>query len=130
MQATDMFIGVIDAHLQSVAQADPLFAVTLAKPNKNIKDCVTYILNEVKKSGRNGFADEEIFGMAIHYYDEDDLRPGAAVNAQVVVNHRVEGLKQKMEKAIETRKHSPEVKKAAKKPALVDKDLVNQISLF
>jgi hypothetical protein len=130
MQATDMFTSVIDAHLQSVAQADPLFATTLIKPNKNIKDCVTYILNEVKKSGRQGFADEEIFSMAVHYYDEDDLKPGAAVNAQVVVNHRVEGTKQKMEKAIETRKHSPEIKKAVKKTTSLDKDLVNQISLF
>ena len=130
MQATDMFTSVIDAHLQSVAQGDPLFAETLRKPNKNIKDCCTYIINEVKKSGRNGFADEEIFGMAVHYYDEDDIKPGADVKAQVAVNHRVEATKQKMEKAIETRKHSTEVKKAPKKPASVDKVLVNQISLF
>jgi hypothetical protein len=130
MQATDTFTSVIDSHLQSIAANDPLFAETLKKPNKNIKDCTTYILNEVKKSGRNGFADQEIFGMAVHYYDEDDLKPGAAVKAQVVVNHQVEATKQKMAKTIEARKHTPEVKKAAKKSVSGDKDLVNQISLF
>ncbi|MBP9481471.1 MAG: hypothetical protein KBF15_08460, partial [Parabacteroides sp.] len=39
-----------------------------SKPEKNIDDCVTYILNEVKKSGCNGFADDEIYSMAVHYY--------------------------------------------------------------
>jgi hypothetical protein len=125
MQATDMFTSVIDAHLQSVAQADPLFATTLKKPNKNLKDCVTYILNEVKKSGRNGFADEEIFGMAVHYYDEDDIQPGAPVKATVVVNHSIKGEKKQSPTQVVA-----EQKKAAKKVAAVDRDLVNQISLF
>lgn len=130
MQVTDMFINAISAHLNSIAEKDSLFAVTLKKENKNIKDCCTYILNEVKKSGRNGFADEEIFNMAVHYYDEDDLKPGAPVNCKVVVNHQVEGAKQKIATAIKNRKQTPEVKKAHKNVAPVDKDLVNQISLF
>ena len=38
------------------------------KPTKNIDNCITYILNQVKKSGCCGFSDDEIFGMALHYY--------------------------------------------------------------
>jgi hypothetical protein len=130
MKATDMFENTISSHLNSIAAKDSLFAVTLKKTNKNIKDCCTYILNEVKKSGRNGFADEEIFGMAIHYYDEDDLKAGALLKAHVIVNHRVEATKQKVAKATETMKDTPEVKKTAKKSSSVERDLVNQISLF
>ncbi|MDA6859547.1 Cas9 inhibitor AcrIIA9 family protein, partial [Escherichia coli] len=42
-------------------------------PAKNIDDCVTYILNYVQKSGCNGFSDGEIYGQAVHYYDENEI---------------------------------------------------------
>ncbi len=29
--------------------------------------------DEVRQSGCNGFADEEIYSMALHYYDEEDM---------------------------------------------------------
>lgn len=86
MQVTDTFSKVIYDHLQQLGARDPLFAETLKKANKNIKDCCTYILNQVKASGRNGYADEEVFGMAVHYYDEDDIKVGSHVKATVVVN--------------------------------------------
>ena len=130
MQTTDMFANTISAHLNRIAEKDALFAVTLKKAHKNIKDCCTYILNEVKKSGRNGFVDEEIFGMAVHYYDEDDLKPGAAVNCKVVVNHSIDASKDKMTKAIENRKSEPEKKKVIKKVATIEMVAENQTSLF
>ncbi|MCW0484044.1 PcfK-like family protein [Gaoshiqia sediminis] len=90
MKSTDNFKKVIEAHLQHRASMDPLFAVTLKKENKNIDDCITYILNTVHKSGCNGFTDDEVFGMAAHYYDEDNIEVGKPINARVVVNHKVE----------------------------------------
>ena len=68
---------------------DPLFAPNLMKPNKNIEECITYILSEVQKSGCNGFEDDEIYSMAVHYYDEDDLEVGNAIPCKVVVNHTI-----------------------------------------
>ena len=64
--------------------------INYCKEGKNIDDCITYILNEVKKSGCNGFADDEIFSMALHYYDEDNIDVGNPVSCHVVVNHAVE----------------------------------------
>jgi hypothetical protein len=87
MKATDAFKTVISDHLLALAIKDPLFAATLEKKNKNIDDCVTYIMNQVKSSGRNGYADAEVFGMAVHYYDEDDIKVGAPISGKVVVNH-------------------------------------------
>ncbi|MDQ6477821.1 PcfK-like family protein [Dyadobacter sp. LHD-138] len=90
MKSTDDFKKVISQYLEDLAQNDELFAETLKKTNKSIEGCITYILNQVQKSGCNGFADAEIFGMAVHYYDEDDIKPGKPVNCQVVVNRSVE----------------------------------------
>ena len=89
MKTTEPFKKAIENHLQKVAENDPLFSETLKKENKNINDCVTYIMNQVKASGCNGFADEEIFNMAIHYYDEDVIEVGKPINGNVVVNHKV-----------------------------------------
>ena len=49
-------------YLEQRAEEDALFAKNYRNPAKNIDDCVTYILNYVKKSGCNGFTDGEIFG--------------------------------------------------------------------
>jgi hypothetical protein len=109
MKATDSFKTIIQSHLEGVAANDPLFAETFKKPAKNIDDCITYILNTVQKSGCAGFADEEIFNMAVHYYDEDDIAVGKPVNAKVVVNHHVEAPATigKMEKVIASREPAP-----------------------
>ena len=117
MQATDSFKKVINDHLQDLAKSDKLFAQTLQKPNKNVEDCCTYILNEVKKSGKNGFADDEVFGMAVHYFDEDDLKPGDNINAKVVVNHQV-GKKSKTTTSAATPDQPNPAKKTSKKPVV------------
>lgn len=93
MKSTDAFKNTIQQHLEARAATDQLFAVTFAKEGKNIDDCVNYILNTVQKSGCNGFTDDEIFGMAVHYYDEDKIDVGKPVNARVVVNHLEENEK-------------------------------------
>lgn len=89
-QATDYFKRTIQAYLEQRAEDDELFAPVYAKENKNIDDCVTYILNSVQKSGVNGFTDDEIYSMALHYYDEDDINIGNPVACQVVVNHTIQ----------------------------------------
>lgn len=90
MNVSAHFKNTILAYLKQRAQDDQLFAVNYCKEGKNIDDCITYILNEVKKSGCNGFADDEIFSMALHYYDEDNIDVGNPVSCHVVVNHAVE----------------------------------------
>ncbi|KAA6301310.1 MAG: hypothetical protein EZS26_002507 [Candidatus Ordinivivax streblomastigis] len=90
MKATDNFKATIKACLDQRAESDILFSFKYSAPKKNIDDCITYILNTVQKSGCNGFADDEIFGMAVHYYDEDNIEAGKPMNAHVVVNHVVQ----------------------------------------
>lgn len=100
MKTTDHFKETIKAHLDKRAADDSLFAVVYAKEGKNIDDCVTYILNEVQKSGCVGFTDPEIFGMAAHYYDEDKIDIGKEIDpGRIVVNHVVELTEEEKEEA-------------------------------
>lgn len=90
MKGTEHFKATIAEYLNQRAATDPLFAVNLKKETKNIDDCITYILNQVKASGCNGFSDDEIYSMAVHYYDEDNIEIGKPIDCQVAVNHVVE----------------------------------------
>ena len=89
MSGTEQFTRTIAEYLNLRAATDPLFAPNLAKPHKNIEDCITYILKQVQQSACNGFEDDEIYSMALHYYDEDDLEVGSPVACHVVVNHTI-----------------------------------------
>lgn len=90
MKGTEHFTRTIAEYLNQRAATDPLFAPNLMKPGKSIDECITYILNEVQKSGCNGFDDDEIYSMAVHYYDEDEIEVGKATDCRVMVNHVVE----------------------------------------
>lgn len=90
MKSTNHFQNTIKAYLDKRAEIDLLFSFRYSLPEKKLEDCITYILNQVQKSGCNGFHDDEIFGMAVHFYDEDNLEIGKPMhNAQVAVNHVV-----------------------------------------
>lgn len=86
----DPFKEVIKAYLDKLASEDELFAKSYAKENKNLDECIKYIYEQVKKSGRCGFNDDEIYNLATHYYDEDDLGKISGVNGKVVVNYGIE----------------------------------------
>lgn len=99
MKGTESFKDVIKTYLDNRSASDELFAKNYAKTSKSLEDCITYILNQVKKSGCNGFADDEIYSMAVHYYDEDDLSVGSPINCQVIINHKVELTEEEKEQA-------------------------------
>ena len=90
MKGTEHFKRTIQMYLEQRAAEDTLFAKNYRNPAKNIDDCVTYILNYVQRSGCNGFTDGEIFGQAVHYYDENEIEVGKLIQCQVAVNHVVE----------------------------------------
>lgn len=132
MKTTDTFKKTIKTYLDSRAERDNLFAAKYGNEEKNIDDCVTYILNTVQKSGCNGFTDDEVYNMAIHYYDEDNIEIGKAIQAKVVVNHSVELTEEDKaeakQQAIE--RVMQEQVKALKKPIKKQKEDVQQLSMF
>lgn len=89
-KGTDNFTKVIKEYLDNYAAADEQFAAKYASPDKNIEDCIQFILGTVKESGVSGFTDDEVYGMALHYYDEENIEIKERFNeATVVVNHKV-----------------------------------------
>lgn len=96
MKVSKAFGETIEEYLSKMAERDPLFAEKFCNPNKNNEDCVTYILNQVSKSGINGFTDDEIYSMAVHYYVEENIDPGKPLQCQVVVNHQVQLTKEEI----------------------------------
>ena len=114
MKTTNNFKNTIQSYLEQRAKDDELFAASYAKPNKNIDECCNFILSEVQKSGCNGFSDDEIFGMAVHYYDEDDIKNVKPVNARVVVNHTIELTEEDKRKAKEAALKEYEAKEIKK----------------
>ena len=90
MKGTEHFTRAIAEYLNQRAATDSLFAPNLMKPNKSIEECVTYILNQVQTSGCNGFEDDEIYSMAVHYYDEDEIEVEKEITCRVAVKHIVE----------------------------------------
>lgn len=130
MKGTKDFKAAIQAYLEERAKTDELFAVTYAKPKKNIDDCITFILNEVKRSGCNGFSDDEIYSMALHYYDEDNITVGSQPKCQVVVNHVVELTDEEKAEARQAAilRYQQEQIEAIKRPKKVRQQVTSSIS--
>ena len=138
MSGTEQFTRTIAEYLNLRAATDPLFAPNLAKPHKNIEDCITYILKQVQQSACNGFEDDEIYSMAVHYYDEDDLEVGSPVACHVVVNHAIvlseeekaEARKQAIQQYQAQELRRLQEPKRVKAKASTDSEQVPQPSLF
>ena len=135
MKSTEDFKIAIESYLKYIAQNDEEFENKLSSPKKNIDDCITYIFNQVKASGYTGFTDDEVYGMAIHYYDEENIDIGSPVNCKVVVNHTVELTEEEKEeakqKAIENlikEEKEKQLKTKIKKEKIGEEE--KQISLF
>ena len=77
-------------YLEQRAEEDALFAKNYRNPAKNIDDCVTYILNYVQKSSCNGFTDGEIYGQAVHYYDENTAEEKAEARQNAIRQYQEE----------------------------------------
>ena len=81
MEKTKTPKQIIQSYLEERAKNDPHFASVYAKPNKNINECLDYILSEAKKRGNAVcMSDDEVFGLAVHYYDEDDIKVSRQTN--------------------------------------------------
>ena len=84
-----MFEKAIKAFLDDKAEKDEAFAKKYKSEKKNIADCCKFIIAEVKKSCKGKEAactDEYVYGLAMHYYDEENIKvPANAPSCRVVV---------------------------------------------
>ena len=122
------FNEAIKNYLDQRAKEDSLFAEAYKKEGKTIKECCNYIISEVQKSAKNNRAamtSDEVFSLAVHYYDEDNVKADKKVNARVVVPAELVS-KDKASKSTEDKPKKQAKQKAAKKEAFENR----QLSLF
>lgn len=84
-KVSNSFNQAIKAMLNERAASDPLFAKAYQREGKSIEECCNYIVSEVQRMGVNALTDEEVLGLAVHYYDETDIKVGKIPACQVVV---------------------------------------------
>lgn len=78
--ANQIFEKTIKNYLDNRAREDSLFAETYKKANKSIKECCRYIISRARKLGGTAVAvdDATVYGWAVHYYDEDNIKVEAS----------------------------------------------------
>lgn len=136
MKATNYFTRTILTYLEQRAETDALFAQSFANPDKTIGDCIQYILNTVQKSGCNGFEDAEIYSLATHFYQEENIEIGNPINCNIIVNHTIilteeekeEARKEAIQKAQDEAYNR--VMQPKKKVNTKQSEVSNQLSLF
>ena len=87
------FQTAIKDHLEKMAAQDEVFGAKFrakcASEENSIEQCCGYIVAEVQKNHKKGnsavLTDDEVFGMAMHYYDED-LKNVKTAKCQVVIS--------------------------------------------
>ena len=81
--------------------------------------------------GCAGLSDEEVYSLAVHYYDEDNIEVGKSINCQVVVNHTIELTEEEKaearKKVIERYQAEEYLNLSTKKPK-VEKQVEQQIA--
>ena len=120
----------IQSYLDERAKTDELFAVAYKKKNKSIDECCTYIMGEAKKRGNAVcMSDDEVFGLAVHYYDE--VKATSSVPETKPVKLTEEDERRAREEAIK-RLAEEQYTLLKKKPSRSKKEVteVQQMSLF
>ena len=110
----------IKDYLDERASKDELFAKSYAKTNKNIDECYDYIVGEARKQCKNSdsicISDDVVYGWAVHYYDEDNIKVGRNTESKESIESKEISKASKMasnanKKAVEAKKKSADAKK-------------------
>lgn len=85
------FQQAIKNYLDGYAEIDEMFAKSYRKENKSIEECCNFILSEMQKAAKNGCigaTDDEVYSLAVHYFDEDDIENVEAITNFLVVSNQ------------------------------------------
>jgi 4-alpha-glucanotransferase len=70
-EVTKYFEQAISRWLDKEKANDELFADQVKASGKTVEGCCNYIIQRVRESKQCGYSDDEIYGMARHFFDED-----------------------------------------------------------
>lgn len=130
---------IIKAYLDERAAADEQFAANYAKEKKSLDECWKYIMGEARSRAVGGsccMSDAEVFGLAVHYYDEDDIqiRPASPAKVKTAAARAVDKSAPQTKRKPAKKAKKPEAKKtvktAVKHQEPAPKRRFEQMSLF
>ena len=134
MSRTKLLEGTLTAEERIVAEyidanASDILVEKINKSNKGISDCWSFIISQAKaKAGKNkavGVADMEVFGWAIHYFEEDSIKKGDTPKIEA----KVETVKEDNVAAVA--KEPIKIVKVEKKPKEPKSDMLpGQMTIF
>lgn len=137
-KASPEFCAVIKRALDLRAEQDSVFKEKLQNKGKSIEECCEFIASQVHKSGYTMLSEEEVYGIAAHYYDEEELEKWekAPSGSVVVPNYKEleaeisEARKAELKQIAEEQyisKHRAEMEKAKIKSAAKPKKQVDKL---
>lgn len=83
----------------------------LNNPNKSIDKMFSYVRSQAKKKAVNGcevIKDTEVFGWAVHYYDEEDVCDNAEQPERMTLQYAKDIVKKSAEKKKKAKKEESE----------------------
>ena len=131
----------IKDYLDERAIQDELFAKSYAKTNKNIDECYYYIVGEARKQCKNSdsvcISDDVVYGWAVHYYDEDDIKVGRSKKSKESTESKKMSdadlkkiVEESRKKAYEANKKASEAKKKSADAKKSKPAKIQQLNLF
>lgn len=72
-QETNLFEQKIKEYLDDFSKKDADFFKKYENSQKTIHGCCMFIISEVQKLKKVAMTDDEVYGLAVHYYDEAEL---------------------------------------------------------
>lgn len=102
-QAKEAYKKRILQFLAERAKTDPLVASGCKDENKNIDDCIKYVIEQARKQAVNNCAfieDEEVFGWVVHYVTEPIEKKRAKKEVKQTSENKVEKTEKKEEKDV------------------------------
>ena len=102
MKSSNAVMEVVRNYMEERCASDPILAIKYANPAKSLEKALNFVAHEEQKSGLTNMDSDSVFGLILHYYDEN-LEDVPNVNCKIVVakeltdSERAEAKEQAME---------------------------------
>lgn len=102
MKSSNAVMDVVRNYMEERCASDPILAIKYANPAKSLEKALNFVAHEVQKSGLTIMDSDSVFGLILHFYDEN-LEDVPNVNCKIAVakeltdTERAEAKEQAME---------------------------------
>ena len=110
-------------HLIAFLEQEPNFAQKILNEKKNLQEMRNYIYSEARKVSKGNCAaveDQTVYGWAVHYFDEADLKVSGTVTAKVITDKAAKNKVKAVQKPIDKPVKKAEKKAKKQKPEMLN----------